>query len=142
MLIMRVFFQKMGIKSSGILHVSPKETYDLCKQSAIIVDVREEYMNCFKMFDVDELLYCPYSVLKDNYQDLPNDKALIFADATGIHSKEAVLFLKEKGFENIANMAGGLVEWERDGLPLKIDKKERLSGSCACMLRKREKNNK
>jgi len=43
-----------------------------------------------------------------------------------------------KGFENIANMAGGMVEWERDGLPLKIDKTERLSGSCACMLRKRE----
>ncbi len=48
-------------------------------------------------------------------------------------------FFKDKGFENIANMAGGLVEWERDGLPLKSDKSERLSGSCACMLRKREK---
>lgn len=136
---MNTFFQNMGITSSGMLHVSPKETYELCKHGAIIVDVREEYMNRFKMIDVDEIIFCPYSILENNYQDFPKDKALIFADATGIHSKEAVLFLKDKGFENIANMAGGLVEWERDGLPLKMDKSERLSGSCACMLRKREK---
>jgi len=48
-------------------------------------------------------------------------------------------FFKDKGFENITPMADALVEWERDGLPLKSDKSERLSGSCACMLRKREK---
>lgn len=141
MLIMKDFFQNIGMRSSGMLHLSPNETYELCQKGAIIVDVREEYMNRFKMFDVDELLFCPYSILKNNYQDFPKDKALIFADATGIHSKEAVLFLQEKGFENIANMAGGLVEWERDKLPLRKDKSERLTGSCACMLRKREKNN-
>jgi rhodanese-related sulfurtransferase len=134
---MSTFFKNMGMTSSGILHLSPQETYELCRQGAIIVDVRENYMNRFKMFDVDEIIFCPYSILEENYQDFPKDKALIFADATGIHSKEAVLFLKDKGLKNMANMAGGLVEWERDGLPLKIDKTERLSGSCACMLRKR-----
>lgn len=141
MLIMNAFFKNTGMLSSGMLHVSPKETYELCRQGAVIVDVREEYMDRFKMFDVEEIIFCPYSILKDNYQDLPKDLPLIFADAVGLHSKEAVLFLKDKdkNFNNIANMAGGLVEWERDGLPLKVDKSERLSGSCACMLRKREK---
>ena len=138
MLIMSDFFINIGMTSSGMLHVSPKETYELCLQVAIIVDVREEYMNRFKMFDVEEIIFCPYSILEENYQDFPNDKPLIFADAVGLHSKEAILFLKDKGLENIANMAGGIVEWVRDGLPLKIDKTERLSGSCACMLRKRE----
>jgi rhodanese-related sulfurtransferase len=139
MLIMSDFFKNTGMISSGMLHVTPKETYELCQQGAIIVDVREEYMNRFKMFDVEEIIFCPYSIIKENCSELPKDKALIFADATGIHSKEAVLFLQEKGFENIANMAGGLVEWERDKLPLRKDKSERLTGSCACMLRKREK---
>lgn len=125
--------------SSGILHVSPKESLELCKLGAIIVDVREEYMNRFKIFDVNEIIFCPLSVLEEYYKDFPKDKALIFADAVGLRSKEAVLLLKDKGLENIANMAGGIVEWERDGLPVKIDKTERLSGSCACMLRKREK---
>ena len=136
---MNDFFKSKGLESGGLLHVSPKEAYELCQQGAIIVDVREEYMNRFKMFDVDEIIFCPKSILEQSYTDFPTDKALIFADATGIHSKEAIFFMKDKGYVNIANMAGGLVEWERDGLPLIIDKSERLSGSCACMLRKREK---
>lgn len=136
---MREFFENAGMKSSGILHVSPKETFEFCKHGAILVDVREEYMNRFKMFDVDEIIFCPKSILEQSYIDFPTDKALIFADAVGLRSKEAVLFLKDKGYVNIANMAGGLVEWERVGLPLKMDKSKRLSGSCACMLRKREK---
>jgi hypothetical protein len=35
-------------------------------------------------------------------------------------------------------MAGGIVDWERDGLPLKTNIEERLSGSCMCQLKPRE----
>jgi rhodanese-related sulfurtransferase len=63
---------------------------------------------------------------------------MIIADAAGIHSKEAVKLLMDKGFaDRMANLAGGLVEWERDGMPLVIDKTEKLSGSCMCQLRRR-----
>lgn len=133
------FFDGFGIKSGDVLHVSPKETLELCKKGAVLVDVREDYMNRFKMFDVDDLIFCPLSILHDSFNDLPKDKPMIFADAAGLKSKEAVVFLKSKGIENIANMAGGIVEWERDGLPLVIDKSERLTGSCMCMLRRRDK---
>ncbi len=136
---MEDFFKNLGILSNGMKHFSPKETYELCQKGAIIVDVREEYMNRFKIVDVDEIIFCPGSILEENYKDLPKDKHLIFLDAVGLRSKEAVLLLKNKGFKNIANMAGGMVEWERAGLPLKIDKSERLTGSCMCMLRKRDK---
>ena len=63
---------------------------------------------------------------------------LIFADSGGLRSKEAVVLLKDKGYKKIANMAGGIVEWERDGLPLKTNVEERLSGSCMCQLKPRE----
>lgn len=136
---MHDLFKNTGIISSGILHVSAHEAFELCKKGAILVDVREEYMIGFKMFDVEEAIFCPKSILEEKYSELPKDKALIFADATGIHSKEAVLFMLQKGYNNIANLAGGLVEWERDGVPIKIDYSERLSGSCACQLKKRDK---
>ena len=104
------------------------------------LDVREEYMNRFKMMDVPEVIYCPFSILEETYENLPKDKPMIFADAAGLHSKEAVRFLTDKGFgDHIANMAGGLIEWERDELPLIIDKTEKLSGSCMCQLRPRNK---
>ena len=62
--------------------------------------------------------------------------SFFFADSAGINSKEVVFFLKRKGFESIANMAGGIIEWERDGIPVKINIKERLTGSCMCQLKR------
>jgi rhodanese-related sulfurtransferase len=128
-----------GFISQGMLHLTPRETLDACAQGAVLVDVREEYMSRYKTIDVPELIYCPKSLLNDVYNELPHDKLLVFADAAGLHSKESVIFLQSKGFENIANMAGGLIEWERDGLPLVVDKTEMLTGSCMCQLRKRSK---
>jgi rhodanese-related sulfurtransferase len=127
-------FSNYGFQSGGIINLTPKETFELCKDGAVIVDVREMYMMGFKTFDVPKVICCPYSMLE--YYEFPSDKILIFADATGIHSKESVKFLLSKGFDKIANMAGGLVEWERDELPLIIDKNEKLSGQCMCQLRK------
>lgn len=48
----------------------------------------------------------------------------------------------QAGFQNTYNLAGGFVEWERDGLPIKIDVQERLSGSCMCQLKPRKRNKK
>lgn len=134
------FFSNNGFLSGGIFNLTPKQTLAMCQKGALLIDVREEFMNRFKMMDVPKVIYCPYSILGETYMNLPQDKPLIFADATGLHSKEAVKFLLDKGFGNrIANMAGGLVEWERDELPLIIDKNEKLSGSCMCQLRPRNK---
>lgn len=133
-------FEGIGFVTNGILHLTPRETLACCIEGAVLVDVREATMTRFKMFDVPEVLYCPFSILKEVMNDLPASGYLIFADSAGLHSKEAVQSLSGHGFTGrIANMAGGLVEWERDGLPLVIDKNERLSGSCMCMLRPREK---
>jgi rhodanese-related sulfurtransferase len=128
-------FNNYGFISSGILNISPREAFELCDKGAVIVDVREEN---FKNFDVPEILYIPISKLVQQLSELPQDKYLIFADSVGLRSKEAVVLLKNKGFMNIANMAGGIVDWERDGLPLKTNIEERLSGSCMCQLKPRE----
>jgi rhodanese-related sulfurtransferase len=127
-----------GIIIDGILNVTAHEAAEYCKNGAIILDVRESYQNRHKIFDVEEIISCPASIVEDNYNDFPQDTLLIIADASGIHSKEVVSFLKEKGFDKIANLAGGIVDWERAGLKVVTDNSERLSGSCMCMLKKRE----
>jgi len=40
-------------------------------------------------------------------------------------------------FHNVFNLAGGIVEWERDNLPLIIVYKARLSGLYICQIRYR-----
>ena len=48
---------------------------------------------------------------------------------------ERLSFLQENGYTNVANLNGGLVDWDKDKLPMKVDKYAELSGSCACMLK-------
>ncbi len=135
---MNSLFDNYGFLSSGIFNVSPHEAFELCGKGAVIVDVREEYLNNIKHFDVPEILYIPFSKLVQQLSELPKDRYLIFADSVGLRSREAVVLLKKKRLMNMANMAGGIVDWERDGLPLKTNVEERLSGSCMCQLKPRE----
>jgi hypothetical protein len=83
-------------------------------------------------------MFIPISRLAQESSELPQDRYLIFADTVGLRSKDAVVLLKDKGYIRIANMAGGIVDWERDRLPIKINAEERLSGSCMCQLKPRE----
>jgi len=128
----------LGFTAHGVQNLTPKESFELCSEGAVIVDVRESYLNHFKMFSVENVIYLPYSELAGSFSDLPVDKPLIFADAVGLRSRESVLFMNEHGYDNAFNMAGGIVDWERDGLPLTTDINNRLSGSCMCQLKARE----
>ena len=128
----------IGFVSHGVLNLTPNECFSMCKKGAAIVDVREEYMNAFKVFKVEKLFYLSFSQIEQLYEQLPHDIPLIFADAVGLKSREAVIFMSSHGYENVANMVGGIVDWERDGLPLSADISNRLSGSCMCQIRPRE----
>ena len=128
--------------SQGIHNLSPREAVECCKNGAVLLDVREDYSSQFKQFAVPEVLQIPMSRLDKELQRVPKDKWIILADSAGLRSKEAYLLLREKGFPRISNLAGGLVEWERDGMPLFADTAERLSGSCACQLKPRERKQK
>jgi rhodanese-related sulfurtransferase len=129
-----------GFISSGFLNLSGSEALnEATDNGAVIVDVREDRLTGYKTFDVPRLIYMPKSRLADEYKTLPVDVLLIIADSVGLRSHEAVELLLGKGFTNIANLAGGIVEWEHDGLPLKKDITEQLDGSCICQLRPRHK---
>jgi len=137
---MENYFEGKANYSNGIYNLSPLQAHKLCLEGSIIVDVREEYLNRFKIFDVPALIFCPLKKLAELIADLPVDKPLILADASGIHSPEAVKMLIENGFKgSFANLSGGLVDWEHSGLPVVVDYSEKLSGQCACQLRARGK---
>jgi len=127
-----------GFFAHGIQNLTPVESYELCREGAVIIDVRECYLNYFKMFRVDNVCYLPYSELDKSFSDLPHNVPLIFADTVGLKSREAVLIMISKGYKNVYNMAGGIVDWERDGLPVTTEATARLSGSCMCQLKRRE----
>lgn len=133
-------FHSKGFVSSGYLNLTPHEAYaEATEGAAIIVDVREERLTGYKCFKVPRVLYMPKSRILTEYSSLPAEQPLIIADSVGLRSHEVMEFLLSKGLDNIANLAGGIVEWEHDGLPLKVDISEQLDGSCVCQLRPRHK---
>jgi rhodanese-related sulfurtransferase len=131
---------KHGFISSGFLNLSARDAFiEATENNAVIIDVRELRLTGYKRFDVPTVMNLPNSLLSENYRSLPRDIPLIMADSVGLRSHEAMEFLIGKGYQNIANLAGGIVDWERDGLPLKKDVTEQLDGSCVCQLRPRHK---
>ena len=134
-------FFSHGFISSGFLNLTPREAYtEATENNAILLDVREERLTGYKNFNVPNVIKMPNSTIPENYKNLPRDVPIIIADSVGLRSHEAMEFLINKGFSNLANLAGGIVDWERDGLPLRIDRTEQLDGSCVCQLRPRHKN--
>lgn len=133
-------FHGKGFISAGFLNLGAHDAYNEAMEGeAIIIDVREERLTGYKNFNVPRLMHLPKSHIEHDYVSLPRNLPLIIADSVGLRSHEVMEFLLERGFTNVANLAGGIVEWEQDGLPLITDLTEQLSGSCVCQLKPRNK---
>lgn len=126
--------------SAGVPNLIPSKAAEICRSGAVIIDIRGDYITAFKKFDVPEVIYFPEPGKSIPVKNLEKDKTYIVAEtSTSVTSREIVRFLLKKGFQSVFNLAGGFVEWERDGLPVIENKNARLSGSCMCQLRPRDK---
>lgn len=124
---------------NGIRHISGKDFLKLPQDDVILLDVRPEY-ELSRLFDVANVVYCPYKEMDQRHKELPEDIYVVIADAAGLRSKETTEKLQKLGHKNVINLSGGIVEWERDGLPVTVDRSRILTGSCMCQLRTRKKN--
>lgn len=128
--------------SGGIPNLSPAKALGLCRAGAVIIDIRGDYITAFKKFDVPEVIYFTKGGRQNlNFENLDKNRVYIVAEtSTSINSREIVGTMVNKGFKSVYNLAGGFVEWERDGLPVLENKKARLSGSCMCQLKPRNRH--
>jgi len=127
-------------EAADLHHISGKDYLSMPKNT-VIIDVRPLY-ELGKLFDSGHVIYCPYDEIEDNLELIPNDRDIVVADSVGLRSKEVAVLLQKKGFTNIHNLAGGIVDWERDGLPINTDQSRILTGSCMCQLKVRNKKTK
>lgn len=102
-----------------VKEISPKEAKAELDKGALLVDVRETYEVDEFACDVPEMLVMPLSEFQTKYQELPKDRALIMACAGGGRSLYAATFLMQHGYENVANLDGGVFTWNSQGLPVK-----------------------
>ena len=134
---MTSFFAAQGSVIQNMVHLTPREALDAIGRGALLVDVREDFMIEMKVLGLPEVLFLPWSRFKELYEGLPRDRPLILADCVGLYSKEAVAFLLEHGFTEVANLNGGISAWEESGLPMNVDPDHLWTGSCMCQLKPR-----
>ncbi|HON19545.1 MAG TPA: hypothetical protein PK990_10335 [Salinivirgaceae bacterium] len=131
-------FKNGGFTSGSFLNFTPAVAYKkLMETGCFLLDVREKSLTAYKCFDVPKVIYLPCSELSQRLNELSAEEFYIVADSTGLRSHESMEILSRAGFKHIANLAGGIVEWERDEFPLQINTSEQLDGSCMCQLRPR-----
>lgn len=133
--------EKTGFIISGIPYVTPREAYELCSQGAMMVDLRSEYLRAYKAFKISNVYYAPLDKIVELLSTYPKETLFICSEtSTSEKSKIIVKEMQAIGYENIFILAGGFIEWERDGFPIVEDKNHRLTGSCMCQLKPRKRN--
>lgn len=86
------------------------------RAGAVIVDVRE--VNEFEQRRVPGAALVPLSSFAARYEELPRDRPLLVMCASGNRSQAATAHLLRNGWTDVVNVSGGIVAWEKAGLPV------------------------
>lgn len=85
----------------------------------LLLDVRErEEIAASSMGSVAGARCFPLSRLRKEMAGLPTERPMVVICPAGARSASAASILEKAGFDRIANMQGGLLEWRAAGLPL------------------------
>lgn len=82
--------------------------------TAVLVDIRTESEQADER--IPGALSIPLAHIKKRQHELPKDKQLIMQCGHGCRGSLAASILKNEGFTQVANLAGGLLAWKAAGL--------------------------
>ena len=91
----------------------------LIDEGAVLVDVREAQE--WRAGHAPGATHIPLGQLQRRMSSLPKDRTVIAVCRSGGRSRMATSQLSQAGYE-VRNLSGGMVAWERSGLPLVTDK--------------------
>ena len=100
------------------LTLTPVEAAALLQgpDAPLLIDVREE--SEWNEVHIPGALLIPLSEFVARQDEIPAGRALIMQCHSGGRSGQAALALRTAGRTNVANLAGGITDWEAAGLPV------------------------
>jgi glyoxylase-like metal-dependent hydrolase (beta-lactamase superfamily II)/rhodanese-related sulfurtransferase len=101
---------------AGFWEIQPQWVEEHAK-ALQIVDVREADEFAGPMGRVPGSLSIPLGALEARAGELSKEIPVVTVCRAGARSAQAVTILRKAGFENVANMAGGLLRWRAQRLP-------------------------
>jgi len=82
------------------------------RPGTLLVDVREAWELDIARFP--GALHVPMNEIPGRLADLDRDRDLVIACRSGARSLTVARFLQSQGYPSVANLAGGILAWQRD----------------------------
>jgi rhodanese-related sulfurtransferase len=104
--------------SDGVLEIPPQEARDLAASGALLLDVRED-----EEWDAGHAagaVHLAMGQVMDRLGEIPTDRTVICVCRVGGRSGAVATTLAGLGFD-VRNLAGGMLAWEADSLPVLTD---------------------
>jgi len=127
-----------GSMIAGLWFLAPREALTVLQEGALLVDLRSEELAGMKTFGVPAQIRIPHRDLPRRLGELPRDRLLVLADASGVYLRGAAAALGAAGFGQVACLIGGILAWDQADLPVITDPGALLHGDCACVMRSRK----
>ncbi|MFY0592062.1 molybdopterin-synthase adenylyltransferase MoeB [Roseivirga sp.] len=95
-----------------IRNISPKALKAMItSDNPFVLDVREDYE--YEIANIGGTLI-PLNQLSDRLDEIPrNDQVIVMCKAGG-RSEKAIRLLEKEGFDNLVNLSGGILAWQRE----------------------------
>ena len=112
----------VGSKLSGVEQADTLKATRLYNDDALVLDVREDKE--FAAGHIPKARHIPLGQLDKRMVEIDKfkHKPVLVACRSGQRSARACGMLKKAGFDNVYNLAGGILAWERASLPVERKK--------------------
>ncbi len=103
---------------TSVIELAPDLTVDevaqvMLETEIVIVDVREDWE--YSSGHIHDAVLIPLGEIADRVDEIPTDVPVVLVCRSGNRSSQAYRYLKQKGYENVHNMLGGMVDWSASG---------------------------
>jgi glyoxylase-like metal-dependent hydrolase (beta-lactamase superfamily II)/rhodanese-related sulfurtransferase len=95
---------------AGIWEVAPQWLEEHAREVQV-VDVREPHEFTGPLGHIPGATLVPLGTLAEQAKALPREKPIVTVCRAGGRSAQATLILKKAGFEQVANLSGGMLRW-------------------------------
>ncbi len=97
--------------------VTVAEVDALLAQGAVLVDVREAWE--VAQAHIEGMRWIPMGEVEARYGEIPRDRTAIIYCASGQRSGKVTQWLRERGYDRVLNLAGGIFAWQAAGKPVR-----------------------
>ena len=111
-------FIRNEVKRGGKTVTSQELVNLINREKAVVVDIRDS--KDYFEGHVPKALNIPFTALQSRVKELEKYKEapIVVTCKAGQHSSMAGTILRKAGFQNVAKLRGGLLEWRNDNMPI------------------------